>query len=107
MIAVKMCSTCREIKPVMDFPKNRTTKDGFGYNCKACHIELNKKSRKKKPESQNAAAQRWKEENKEQRADYNRRWKAENPDKVKKQRQRYYQKKKSSVNKGDANQRNL
>ena len=35
-IITKRCSKCKEIKPVTEFFKNRTTKDGFQYQCKTC-----------------------------------------------------------------------
>lgn len=33
---MKQCSECGEVKPITDFPKNKTRKDGFEYRCKSC-----------------------------------------------------------------------
>lgn len=35
----KVCSKCRKEKPTGEFCKNRSTKDGFSYQCKQCKIE--------------------------------------------------------------------
>lgn len=35
----KRCSTCKEIKPVSEFNKNRSAKDGLQKQCKDCHRE--------------------------------------------------------------------
>ncbi len=32
----KRCCTCKIIKPIIDFHKNKTTKDGFNSRCRAC-----------------------------------------------------------------------
>lgn len=32
----KTCSRCKQIKPLTGFYKNRTTKDGYAYECKKC-----------------------------------------------------------------------
>lgn len=33
----KMCSHCHKVKPVTEFYKNRTAKDGYSRQCKKCH----------------------------------------------------------------------
>ncbi|WP_273845372.1 HNH endonuclease [Rubrobacter calidifluminis] len=33
----KRCSRCRQIKPLSEFCKNRSRKDGYHHRCKACH----------------------------------------------------------------------
>ena len=32
----KYCSKCKKLKPYEDFSRNRTAKDGYQYQCKAC-----------------------------------------------------------------------
>jgi hypothetical protein len=32
----KTCSKCKRIKPLREFYQNRTTKDGYAYECKKC-----------------------------------------------------------------------
>jgi len=41
-ILTKHCSHCKEIKPIKNFPRNRTTKDGYRDQCKVCHNIDNK-----------------------------------------------------------------
>jgi hypothetical protein len=33
---VKQCSRCKSFKPISEFGKNKTSKDGFAYECKVC-----------------------------------------------------------------------
>lgn len=37
MIAEKMCTKCKTVKPVTEFYKNRNSKDGYHHSCKECH----------------------------------------------------------------------
>lgn len=32
----KRCSKCRETKPIVEFGKNRTHKDGYAHHCRSC-----------------------------------------------------------------------
>jgi len=50
---LKVCSKCKEEKPLSEFNKNKTKKDGYQYYCKVCqgkstknHYQENKKSYK-------------------------------------------------------------
>ena len=36
MAESKKCTKCGETKPVSEFRRNKTTKDGFSFECKAC-----------------------------------------------------------------------
>jgi hypothetical protein len=36
MMVEKSCSKCKVKKPLLNFYKNRTTKDGYAYECKKC-----------------------------------------------------------------------
>ncbi len=40
---MKRCSTCGEVKPLSDFNKKSSTKDGLERYCKPCHKHRNKK----------------------------------------------------------------
>jgi len=39
----KKCTKCKITKPINEFYKNKTTKDGYCYQCKKCKSEKNKK----------------------------------------------------------------
>ena len=42
---VKMCSKCKEYKVLTadNFPRNKSSKDGFSHWCKVCHSNNRKK----------------------------------------------------------------
>lgn len=44
---VKLCYTCKKIKPIDEFNKNKKAKDGLQYNCKLCRIVLRSSPEKK------------------------------------------------------------
>lgn len=46
---VKRCSRCQETKPLSEFHKNRSTKDGYSYWCGVCKREQLRKWRAENP----------------------------------------------------------
>lgn len=40
---VKQCCSCKELKPIFDFNKKRSNKDGLERYCKVCHRLKNQK----------------------------------------------------------------
>lgn len=60
----KTCSKCHESKPVTEFHRNSSTKDGLQYQCKACAREYQRE---------------YKEKNRAWVREYNRRWRLQNP----------------------------
>jgi len=51
----KKCNICHKIKSILEFGKDKYTKDSHGHRCKKCNKERNKK---------------WRESNKEKRSIY-------------------------------------
>lgn len=47
----KICSVCREIKQITEFPVMRANKDGHASRCKPCDYEVHKKMYNKNPET--------------------------------------------------------
>jgi len=47
---MKKCSKCKIKKPIIEFRKNKTTKNGYTYYCKDCLKPINKKDRIKHKE---------------------------------------------------------
>ncbi len=41
----KFCPGCRQIKPLDNFPKNRSSKDGLAAYCKPCHNRIMKEQK--------------------------------------------------------------
>ena len=46
----KQCSTCKKVKDLTMFYRDKLRKDGRKYNCKACSEIFNKRWRKNNPE---------------------------------------------------------
>lgn len=59
---MKQCSTCKVEKPLVDFNKKSSTKDGFERYCKDCHRARNRKHYDKNKTSYIESAMRWKRE---------------------------------------------
>jgi hypothetical protein len=45
---LKHCACCGEYKPLDEFPKNKTHKDGHASECKVCHNKMTLESQKKR-----------------------------------------------------------
>jgi 3-oxoacyl-[acyl-carrier-protein] synthase III len=60
----KACTKCLEVKPLSDFYKDKSKKDGFRAGCKKCVYQQNTEWRKENPEFIRKA-------NKKQRKKYN------------------------------------
>ena len=48
----KACPKCGQIKPISEWPKNKSKKDGLGSVCKTCHAAKAKTWRQANPEEQ-------------------------------------------------------
>lgn len=48
----KTCRVCKQAKPLSEWPKNKSKKDGLGSECKKCHASKSKAWRKAHPEEQ-------------------------------------------------------
>lgn len=66
-IVHKQCTLCKEEKPLTDFPRNRSRKDGYEYRCKVCHNRLGKEWVSAHSEARRAIKRRnyWKNPEKE------------------------------------------
>jgi 5-methylcytosine-specific restriction endonuclease McrA len=69
---VKHCNNCQETKPIDEFSRNKSSKDGRQYYCKACQ-------------------RAWRDANKEKRAEQNRAYREANRDKIAEKGKAYYQ----------------
>lgn len=47
---IKKCSTCKQEKPISEFPKNKQKPDGYSYSCRACVWAAEKARREANPE---------------------------------------------------------
>lgn len=53
---MKQCTKCKEVKPLEEFNKDKSRKDGLRYNCKSCTNAISKKWYKNNPEKAKAKA---------------------------------------------------
>lgn len=83
------CSTCKEVKLVSEFSRNKTAKSGFQNACKSCmkeykaswdtrnpgrQLELQKDWYRRNPEHQHALQRDWYEKNKEKHCEDGQAW---------------------------------
>jgi hypothetical protein len=85
---MKICTKCKEQKPLETFRKQRSTKDGLKYYCKECD---------------NKTAKSYYQKNKEKIVGKVKEWQNNNPDKVKGYKKSYYGKNKTSSGESSEN----
>lgn len=65
MMETKRCSACKELKPITDFYKNKSKRDGYGNDCKPCDKQRTKKWVEDNPERRYEIARSYYDKNKE------------------------------------------
>ena len=89
-ITTKVCKTCRTIKYVTEFYKNKVSKDGYSYKCKTCECQHKKTLyiiNKNKILDQHKT---YYEANKDKMLESGKEYRKLNKDKIKYQQQKYY-----------------
>ena len=87
----RSCSKCKQEKPVVEFYKDKHSKDGFDLQCKACRKEYYERTkverrkvalayRNKNVEDCRKRARQWKKDNAERVEEYNRKYREDNAD---------------------------
>jgi hypothetical protein len=94
---MKTCYKCKEEKPFSDFHKNRTTKDGYHNQCKACKKEWRRSQYVKNKDRIREQTRKYKQENKEKVREYNRKYRQENKEKVREYNRKYKQENKDRI----------
>lgn len=51
----KRCSCCRKFKPMDDFSKNKSNKDGYDHMCKPCRVKRSQRTRTEKEKNNEQA----------------------------------------------------
>jgi len=92
-IVDKTCPKCKTSKPLLLFSKNKTNKDGYAYECKACHSLRIKDLRQREPEKFKEMGRKWRENNPE----YVVSWKERNKGKTKTAKRKEYLKSKYGI----------
>jgi len=81
-IVFKVCTICKAEKPIAEFGKRSSEKDGLNYYCRECNY---------------AGLKSWIERNPEKKRAQGKKWKQENPDKIKSLAVVYYQENKEKL----------
>ena len=71
-----MCPRCGETKPLTEFHRNRTTRDGLALRCKSCVSAYDRAKYLADPQSAAQRAKEWQEANRERKAEISRQWAA-------------------------------
>ena len=69
----KHCRICGELKPLTDFHRASTTRDGRRSECKTCFSDLSRARYQANPEAAKERARRWQGENRERHLENQRR----------------------------------
>ena len=56
---LKKCNRCGEIKPIENFNKNKTTRDGYQGYCRICTAKYHREYRQRHPDRVKATQERW------------------------------------------------
>ena len=78
----KVCRNCHLELPVEKFSRDRTTKDGFAWQCKDCHVQY----RKENADRIRAHDKQYQKENADRIRAYNKQYKKENSDRLREYR---------------------
>lgn len=71
----KTCSKCKQIKPLSEFARDKSGKNGLDYKCRACR---------------KTAIDAWRSQHREHTRAYDKQWRKANPEKRKQQNKRYH-----------------
>lgn len=81
---MKKCSTCKQIKPLECFGKDRRAKNGLRSQCKECERKYRAKAEQNRdPEKKRAYAKRYRDNHKATEKSRFQNWKTNNPSKYK------------------------
>jgi len=78
----KRCSKCGEVKPVENFNKNSSHRDGLRSECSQCNRNWSRAWREENREDYTRRMKKWREENREHNIQRLKKWRQKNPDKV-------------------------
>jgi len=84
---MKECTKCKVDKPLNEFSKEKSGKDGLRSNCKSCEKEYNKKYRQANRDKVLESKKKWRQENKEKAKEY----RQANKEKTKEYHKEWYQ----------------
>lgn len=95
---MKICCTCKQEKPLFDFNKNKSTKDGFHKQCKSC-LKLYREQNSEKILERSKLHQK---QNSEKRKEYLQNYRQSNKEKIKEQQKQYREDNKERLKETDS-----
>jgi 5-methylcytosine-specific restriction endonuclease McrA len=78
----KICTSCLNVKPLKEFYKDITRKDGHSTRCKECHKKLVKKWQMNNKETFRKINREWKQTHKKQHSEQSKKSARANPEKI-------------------------
>lgn len=97
---MKECRTCKEIKELDFFTKNKLSKGGYKPDCKSCIAKASKEKYAANPEARKEYEAKWRANNVDKCTAKTYRWREKNPDKWNKYLREYYQDNKDKISEG-------
>jgi hypothetical protein len=88
---VKTCIKCKIEKPLTEFYKHKRNKDGLTYICKLCAKQKAKKWRDENKEKKAESDKKWRDENKEKKAESDKKYAEKNKEKICEYKKKHYQ----------------
>jgi hypothetical protein len=98
---MKTCCTCKQEKPLFEFNKNKSTKDGFHKQCKSCLKLYREKNSDKILEKVNL----YQKENSEKRKEYLKNYRELNKEKLKEKQKQHRENNKEQLKEVDSERR--
>jgi hypothetical protein len=86
---MKICSKCKQEKPLTEFYKNKSYKDGFGNQCKKCYLEYSNTLYQQNKDHWVKRSTQWNKENKEYISKYMSDYFQQNKEKIYNTRRKY------------------
>jgi hypothetical protein len=97
----KRCSKCGEEKPLTEFPRDVSRRDGLAPWCKSCRKEYQRRYYEENRARELKRVSEYREENREQVAEYKRRYCEENQDRLMEYRRGYRERNRGLVSDAD------
>jgi len=73
-VEIKTCTKCGELKPAIEFRRDKKAKGGLRAQCKTCDAEYQREYREANPEKTAEYLREYRKANREKLAGYNREW---------------------------------
>jgi len=94
---MKECRTCKEIKELDFFTKNKLSKGGYKPDCKSCIAKSSKEKYAANPEARREYEAKWRAKNVDKCTAKTYRWREKNPEQFSEYRKLYYENNKDKI----------